>query len=80
MQYTLRNIPEALDEALRERARSENKSLNQVAIEALSRALGLRRRAVRHRDLADLAGRWREDPDFDQAIADQDRVDEELWK
>ena len=80
MQYTLRNIPDALDEALRERARAENKSLNQVAIDALARALGLGRRAARHRDLSDLAGRWREDPDFDQAIADQDQVDEELWK
>ncbi len=80
MQYTLRNVPEALDEALRERARAESKSLNQVAIEALASALGLERRAVRHRDLSDLAGRWREDPEFDRAIADQDRVDDELWK
>jgi hypothetical protein len=80
MQYTLRNIPEALDEALRERARSENKSLNQVVLEALARAFGVGRRATRHRDLSDLKGRWLEDPDFEQAIADQDRVDEEMWK
>ncbi len=80
MQYTLRNIPDALDWALRERAKAENKSLNQVAVEALGRALGLGRQAVRHRDLSELAGRWRKDPDFEQAIADQDQVDEELWK
>jgi hypothetical protein len=80
MQYTLRNVPEALDEALRQRARAENKSLNQVAIEALARACGLGRVAARHRDLSELAGRWRDDPDFDRAIADQDRVDDELWR
>ena len=35
---------------------------------------------TRHRDLTDLAGTWVEDPAFDQAIADQDVVDEDLWK
>jgi hypothetical protein len=35
---------------------------------------------TRHRDLSDLAGTWVEDPAFDQAIADQDLVDEDLWK
>jgi hypothetical protein len=80
MQYTLRNIPEALDHALRERARSENKSLNQVAIEALADAVGLGEQAVRHRDLKDLAGTWVEDPEFDRAIDDQGRIDDEIWK
>jgi len=80
MQYTLRNIPEALDEALRQRARAEKKSLNRIVIEALARALGLSGRTLRQRDLSDLAGSWKEDTAFDRAIADQDRVDEELWK
>jgi SOS-response transcriptional repressor LexA len=35
MQYTLRNIPPQIDQALRRRALSERKSLNQVTIEAL---------------------------------------------
>jgi plasmid stability protein len=39
MQYTLRNIPSTLDEALRERARAEGKSLNEMAIETLLAAL-----------------------------------------
>ena len=80
MQYTLRNIPDALDEALRQRARAEKKSLNRIVIEALARAFGLSSRTLRHRDLSDLAGRWKEDPAFDRAIADQDRIDEEQWK
>lgn len=80
MQYTLRKIPEALDHALRERARTEHKSINQIALEALVRAMGLGESAMRCRDLADLAGTWQEDPDFDRAIADQHRIDDAMWK
>jgi len=35
---------------------------------------------VRKRDLSSLVGTWQEDPEFDEAIADQDKVDEELWR
>jgi hypothetical protein len=35
---------------------------------------------TRRRDLSDLAGTWVEDPAFDRAIADQDQVDESIWK
>ena len=34
MQYTVRGVSEAVDEALRRRARREGKSLNEVTIEA----------------------------------------------
>ncbi|MEE8584384.1 MAG: hypothetical protein V3T83_05975 [Acidobacteriota bacterium] len=80
MQYTVRNIPDALDTELRERARAQKKSLNEVTLETLARGLGLSKEAVRYRDLSDVAGTWKEDPAFDQAIADQDAIDPELWK
>ena len=80
MQYTIRNVPPALDEALRERAKREGKSINEVVLEALARALGFSRKAIRHRDLSDIAGTWKEDPDFDRAIEDQNVIDDELWK
>ena len=80
MQYTIRNIPKKVDKALRHLARTQNKSLNQVAVETLARALGIADEPVRYRDLSDLAGKWIEDPDFDRAIADQDVVDPELWR
>jgi hypothetical protein len=35
---------------------------------------------LRQRDVSDIAGTWQEDPEFDQAVADQDRVDEGLWR
>jgi len=80
MQYTLRNIPEALDKALREKARRDGKSLNQVAIEALSRALGVGPEAVPYRDLSDIAGTWVEDPEMDQVLEAQRQIDAELWQ
>jgi hypothetical protein len=32
------------------------------------------------RDLSDIAGTWRHDPEFESAIAAQDSVDEDLWR
>ena len=80
MQYTLRKIPPTLDNELRERARDQNKSLNQVTLEALAHGLGMGAEPVQYRDLSDVVGKWREDSAFDQAVADQDVVDSELWK
>ena len=69
-----------MDSELRRRAKAESKNLNMVAIEALIRGAGLGETPLRQRDLSDIAGTWQEDPEFDQAIADQDRVDEQLWR
>ena len=79
MQYTLRGIPNSLDAALRQRARQQGKSLNEVAVEALARDAGLSGERGRQRDLSDIAGTWRADRLFDQAIAAQDTIDKELW-
>jgi len=80
MQYTIRNVPDTLDEALRRVARERGKSLNEVAIEALARGAGVTGERVRHRDLTGIVGTWREDRAFDSAIAAQDTIDEEMWR
>jgi hypothetical protein len=80
MQYTIRDIPKPVDAALRRKARREAKSLNTVAIEALKAGSGVAEEPVHYHDLDALAGSWKEDSAFDQAIADQDKVDERLWK
>lgn len=80
MQYTIRNVPETLDEALRRAAREQGKSINDVAIEALARGAGLTGEPVRQRDLSDIAGTWRKDPAFDRALAAQDTIDEGMWR
>ncbi|HSY52219.1 MAG TPA: hypothetical protein VLC46_25685 [Thermoanaerobaculia bacterium] len=80
MQYTLRGIPEEIDAALRERARAAGKSLNEVAIEALAEGAGVTKAPRQRRNLDDIAGTWKADKAFDEAIADQDQIDEDLWK
>ena len=51
MQYTIRSIPEAIDRAVRHRARREDKSINAVVVEALARGLDLEAGSVEHTDL-----------------------------
>jgi plasmid stability protein len=80
MQYTIRNIPDPLDAALRQSARKKGKSLNEVALEALVRGAGLGEHRVPLRDLSDIAGSWHDDPAFDEARAQQDKIDEDLWR
>jgi hypothetical protein len=80
MQYTLRNIPKHIDVEIRRRTLQERKSMNQVMLEALARGVGLLCEAQRQRDLSDIAGTWKKDPIFDQAIAEQDRIKQASWK
>jgi len=79
VQYTLQGIPKRVDEALRRKARQQGVSLNQVAVEAITRGLGLSEERVLHRDLDDLAGTWVEDPAFDEAVSEMDAVDPGFW-
>lgn len=78
-QYTIRAVPKDVDIALRRKARQEDKSLNTVAVEALVRGLELDAVSVGHAELDALIGSWNEDPAFDQAVADFNRVDKEVW-
>ena len=78
-QYTIRQIPKAVDKSLRQKSRREGKSLNTMAIEILSNGLQLAGE-IRHDDLDFMAGSWVEDARFDEAIAAQDQVDPKLWR
>lgn len=80
MQYTVRGIPGALDAALRARARSAGKSLNEAAIDALAEGTGLIGAPQKRRDLGDIAGTWKADKLLESALAAQDQVDEDLWR
>jgi hypothetical protein len=80
MQYTVRGISEALDRAIRQRARAEGKSLNEVTVEALATGLGLTDDGVPLRELDDIVGTWAKDTAAEAAFAAQDRIDESLWK
>ena len=80
MQYTIRNVPRPVDAALRQSARQQGKSLNDVAVEALTRGAGVTENRTPQRDLTDIAATWRNDPEFDRALAAQDKIDEDLWR
>ena len=79
-QFTIRGVPQRIGARLRELARQERKSINAVAVEALARGIGLTGELSINTDLDDLAGTWVADPGFDQAVAEMDAVDEDLWK
>ena len=84
-QLTIRRVPVGVERALRRRARVEKKSLNQVAVEALARGAGVDASSsngepIRFHDLDSVFGTWIEDPAFDAAMAEQRRIDPELWK
>jgi plasmid stability protein len=80
MQYTIRGIPPEVDEAVRERAKAEGKSLNDVAVEALAEGLGVSGEDRVRRDLSDVAGSWKRDVGTEAALTAQDEVDEGLWR
>ena len=72
MQYILSSVPDHLDRELQRRAAAEHKDVEQVIVESLEWAL----QAQRHTDLDHLAGTWEDDPDFERALADFERIDE----
>jgi hypothetical protein len=80
MQYTIRRVPRAVDNAIRERARATGKSLNEAVVETLADGAGVRGVPHRRRDLSDIAGTWKADKVVDAALAEQDRVDADLWR
>ncbi len=55
MTLTLQNIPDALNDALREKALAEGKSIDQVAVEAIQTGLNLAGTDKR-RDLREIVG------------------------
>jgi len=65
---------------LRERAAASGTSLNEAALRALERGLGLDSEPARRHDLDDLAGKWVKDPAVERALDSMDIVDPELWR
>jgi len=74
VQYTVRGIPPEVDQALRRKARDRRVSLNQLLANELINASGASNDR-RYRSLKQVAGRWKEDPEFDKALKDQRKID-----
>ena len=81
---TLRHIPPAVAQALKERSHKFHTSFTRAALALMEEALGLgfQKKKVRHEELARLAGTWtRKEADaFDQALSLQRKNDAEMWK
>ena len=77
MDLTIREIPDELDQALQAKAKAEGKSLNQVALEALSQRAGL---PVIHHDLDWFIGGKFIDDNTLKAIEEADVVHPDDWK
>jgi hypothetical protein len=73
VQFTVRDVPLQIEKALKRKAATAGKSLNSVLLEALSREAGIDRE-ISFDDLDALAGRWEEDPDFEDAIRAQHEI------
>jgi hypothetical protein len=80
MQYTIRRVPKLVDDAIRERARSTGKSLNEAVVDVLADGAGVKGTPRKRRDLRDIAGSWKPDKTFDSVLAEQDRIDKDLWR
>ena len=80
LQYTIRKVPRNVDDALRRRAKQTGKSLNQVLLESLRESAGVSEEAARYSDLDDLAGTWKNDKAFEEAIRSFEKIDQDDWK
>ena len=77
-QVTLRGVSDELAERLRNVAQARGESVNSTVLRILEEALGVNARQER---LARYATWTAEDlKEFERALADQRRVDEDLWK
>jgi hypothetical protein len=82
MQYTIRNIPKSVDRAVRAKAKSEGKSLNQAIVDAIKAGLGVSDEPGKKRDLSDLVGTMTpEDAKaIEEAVAEMDAWDLEFQR
>jgi hypothetical protein len=80
IQYTIRQIPLEVNEAVREYSVREGCSLNQAVLQVLRKGSGLADERVVHHDLDFMANTWVADKKCDEALRGFDRIDEGLWK
>jgi hypothetical protein len=81
LQYTIRGVTPRLDSALRKRARLSGRSFNKTVVEALEKEV-FGAANVKGDDFEWLFGSGKDllDDGFYQAIADQKKIDPEMWQ
>ena len=79
-QYTIRNVPQHVDRALRRRAKQSGKSFNQVVVDALGEGAGERRPVFDDLDFMIGSMSKSEAKTLDREVVEQRRVDRKLWR
>ena len=79
---TIRNVPPKLADALDQEKRRRGTSLNRTVLDLLAQSLGQSPTGRRSNGLGKLAGTWSEEEfqQFEAAVAETERIDEELWR
>lgn len=80
IQYTIRNIPPKVDQVIRKRARQTGKSFNQTVVELLTLQTFGTIKPQPDENFDWLFGQLSLDEAFAEAIADQARIDEQMWQ
>ncbi|MGH7195218.1 MAG: hypothetical protein ACREGA_00350 [Candidatus Saccharimonadales bacterium] len=80
LQYTIRNIPPAVDQSIRKRSRQTGQSFNQTVVDLLCLQLFGATKTSADDDFGWLFGAMQIDDSFDAAIENLSRVDEKLWQ
>ena len=80
-QFTIRDVPDAVERAIRRRAAEEHKSINRTVNELLQKALGIEPLSQKRRDFSALSGSWEaeEAAEFERSIAPFEQIDDEVW-
>ena len=79
-QYTIRNIPPAMDKVIRKRAKLQGSSFNQTVVDLLSLQLFGTTKPQEEKGFDWLFNTGTLDEGFDAAIAELSQVDEALWQ
>ena len=81
---TIRGIDSEMSVKLKQVAKSEKKSVNQLVLDLIKRNIGMQKKkryTITHNDLDDLFGQW-SDAEFEKiqgSIDNQRKIDLELW-
>lgn len=80
---TIRGLDNEISEKIKEKARSENKSMNQWVLDILRQNTGLDKKKImnEYHDLDHLMGTWSEKEynEFKQNTSEFSKVDSKLW-
>ena len=82
---TIRGLDASLVEKLKQAAKQENKSVNQLVVDTIRQRLGLKKTKkfkLLHHDMDHLFGKWSEEEfvRIQGKIDSERKIDEELWR